>query len=277
MDKQVKMNSSVSQNAWRVATRNFVGKLDRFKELYDSVGPYRSVRIATQYLLMTFRQSIFDYYRLIEKIRDLANGEFTFNGFTYKYFHHRHNTTWRNERIVEIPIVWTEVQKYDAKQVLEFGNVLSYYFPVHHCVVDKYDRRAGLNVDILDLRLPKKYDLIVSISTIEHVGFNEGKYAGQNQVTPHSAEKIRRAIDVLQEYLAPHGKLIITAPLGYNPELDDLLRKDRILTGAKYLKRISRSNKWIEVREGEIKNVEYDAPYSGASVVALCFFEQGIT
>jgi hypothetical protein len=223
---------------------------------------------------MTFRHSIFDYYRLIEKIHNLAGGEFTFNGVIYKYFYHRHNTTWRNERIVEVPIIWTEVQKHDAGQVLEFGNVLSYYFPVHHCVIDKYDRRAGLNVDIQDLRLPKKYDLIVSISTIEHVGFNEGKYAGQYQVTPHSAEKIRRALEVLQDHLSPHGKLIITAPLGYNLELDDLLRKDRILTGAKYLKRISRSKKWIEVREEEIKNVDYGTPYAGASVVALCFFEQ---
>lgn len=269
------MNSSVSRSAWRIAICSFVGKLDRFKALYASVGPYASVRIATQYLLMTFRQSIFDYYRLIEKIQNLADGEFTFNGCTYKYFHHRHNTTWRNERTVEIPIVWAEVKKHDAKRVLEFGNVLSYYFPVHHCVVDKYDRRAGLNVDILDLRLPKKYDLIVSISTIEHVGFNEGKYTGQYQVTPHSAEKIKRAIDVLQGHLSPHGKLIITAPLGYNPELDDLLRKDCILA-AKFLKRVSRGNKWIEVPERELKNVEYGAPHSGASAVALCFFERSI-
>lgn len=167
-----------------------------------------------------------------------------------------------------------EVQKHDAKRVLEFGSVLPYYFPVCHCVVDKYDRRAGLNVDILDLRLPKKYDLIVSISTIEHVGYNEGKYAGQYQVMPHSAEKIRRALDVLQDHLSPHGKLILTAGLGQNPELDHLLRKDRIFTDVKYLKRISRSNKWIEVLEGEIKHVEYGNPYTGASVVALCFFEQ---
>lgn len=170
--------------------------------------------------------------------------------------------------------MWAEVQKHDAKRVLEFGSVLPYYFPVHHCVIDKYDNRAGLNVDILDLRLPKKYDLIVSISTIEHVGFNEGKYAGRYQVTPHSAEKIKQALDVLKDHLSPHGKLIITAPLGYNPELDDMLRKDRILAGVKYLKRISRSNKWIEVQEGEIKHVEYGNPYTGASVVALYFFEQ---
>jgi hypothetical protein len=200
--------------------------------------------------------------------------EFTFNGRKYRYFYHTHNETWRNERIVEIPIVWAEVQKHDAKRVLEFGSVLPYYFPVNHCVVDKYDRRAGVNVDILDLRLPKKYDLIVSISTLEHVGFNEGKYAGHYQVTPHSAEKIRQAIDVLQDHLSPHGKLIITAPLGYNPEFDDLLRKHRIFTGAKYLKRISRSNKWIEVREGAINNVKYGAPYTGASALAICFFEQ---
>ena len=28
----------------------------------------------------------------------------------------------------------------------------------------------------------------------------------------------------------------------------------------------------IEVREGEINSVEYGTPYSGASVVVLCFF-----
>lgn len=58
--------------------------------------------------------------------------------------------------------------------MLEVGNVLSHYFPIHHDIVDKYEVCPGvINQDIADFLPQEKYDLILSISTVEHVGWDE--------------------------------------------------------------------------------------------------------
>lgn len=98
---------------------------------------------------------------------------FMFHNKSYRYFYHKYNTTWQNERAVEIPIVWDIVKKRGGN-VLEIGNVLPHYFTFQHDVVDKHEKGEGvINEDVADLRLQNKYDLIVSISTIEHVGWDE--------------------------------------------------------------------------------------------------------
>ena len=70
-----------------------------------------------------------------------------------------------------MPIIWEEVKKHEAQRILELGNVLSHYYPVHHDIVDKYEKSSGVsNVDIRDFDTSKDYDLVVSISTFEHIG-----------------------------------------------------------------------------------------------------------
>jgi SAM-dependent methyltransferase len=145
---------------------------------------------------------------------------FTFQGETYRYFYHKYNTTWRNERAVEIPIVWKIVKKYMDRNILEVGNVLSHYFSVNHDILDKYEKAKGvINQDVVNFSTAKKYDLIVCISTLEHVGWDE---------TPREHMKILHAIENLKKLLAPKGKIVITLPLGYNPELDKLLKNGKI-------------------------------------------------
>jgi hypothetical protein len=86
------------------------------------------------------------YYRLFK-----ASRTFTFQGEVYRYFYHPYNITWRNERAVEVPIVWKIVNKYVGRNVLEVGNVLSHYFPVHHDVLDKYEKAKGvINEDVVE-------------------------------------------------------------------------------------------------------------------------------
>jgi hypothetical protein len=60
--------------------------------------------------------------------------------------------------------------------------------------------------------------LIVSISTLEHVGWDE---EDKNPV------KVLQAIEILKSLLAPLGKIVVTLPLGYNPIIDDYLKKVR--------------------------------------------------
>ena len=58
--------------------------------------------------------------------------------------------------------------------MLEVGNVLGHYVPVEHLVVDKYEQAPGvLNDDVADLDLGRQFDLVLAVSTLEHVGLDE--------------------------------------------------------------------------------------------------------
>jgi SAM-dependent methyltransferase len=145
--------------------------------------------------------------------------EFEFRGRTYSCFYARYNMTWVGERMVEIPLAKDWVDAGRGRRILEVGNVLSHYFPVTHTVVDKYERcDPGLRMDILDYCPPEPLDLILSISTFEHIGFDDESEGS-------SRDKILAAISHCRGLLAPAGRLVITVPTGYNPELDALVRE----------------------------------------------------
>jgi SAM-dependent methyltransferase len=164
---------------------------------------------------------------------------FYFQGQMYKYFFHWYNHTWKNERCIEIPIVLRKYYeaKVKGKRILEVGNVLSHYIPCNHDIVDKYEKLLGvINQDIVDFRPQKKYDLILSISTLEHVGWDEEK---------KNPNKILQALDNMKALLADRGEMIVTLPLGYNPHVDRLLAMGEIkFDHLFYFKRVS--GKWIE-------------------------------
>jgi SAM-dependent methyltransferase len=192
-------------------------------------------------------------------------GTFTFEGRTYTYFWHPYSGTWRTERAVEIPIVWEMVRKNPAARVLEIGNVLSHYFPVKHEIVDKYERWKGVtNQDVCDFKPSRKYDLIVSISTLEHVGWDE---------EPREPLKVVAAFENLRSLLAPGGMLVVTLPLGYNPALDRLLDEAKIpFTHRFYLKCASSANEWSQVEA--IKDAKYAHAPARANALVVGMVEQ---
>lgn len=171
---------------------------------------------------------------------------FIFRGKKYKYFYHIYNNTWKNERAIEIPIVLDLIKNYRSKKILEVGNVLSHYFPdfsiayENYDIVDKYEKSPGvINQDIIEFNSKKKYDLIISISTIEHVGWNE---------KPRDQNKIPKALKNLESLLNKDGKIVITFLLGYNQYLDDLLSNNIIkFTNLYCLKHMIRDNSWKEI------------------------------
>jgi len=191
---------------------------------------------------------------------------FTFQGDTYRNFYHVYNKTWENERTVETPIIWEMVKKYSGKNILEVGNVLSHYFSVRHDIVDKYEKLNGvINQDIIDFQPSKKYDLVISISTLEHAGWDE---------KPRDPMKIPRAIEHLKGLLAEAGKIVVTLPLGYNPELDKLLRQGKIQFSKKFfLKRISKDNRWEEVSWKDVCNSKYGEPFPCANALVIGILE----
>ena len=183
--------------------------------------------------------------------RSVRTKTFQFDGREYEYLYHPYNKTWKNERGVEIPIFRELLLKHEGKRVLEVGNVLSHYFPIHHEVVDKYEVSAGvINADIVEFVPQDKYDLIISISTLEHVGWDE---------QPQKPGKLLQAIEHLRSTcLAPSGRLVASLPIGYNRYFDYLQNNGKSpFTTQHFLKRISKQNYWIESDWEQCRNVPY--------------------
>ena len=138
-------------------------------------------------------------------------GTFAFGTRRLAYYCHAYNHTWLNERCIEIPLALDFLRP--GMRVLEVGRVLDHYRPFPHDCVDKFEPGA-VNVDVVDYKPSENYDLILSISTLEHVGWDEDR----------NREKIHVAIRHLRSLLKPGGVLVATLPTGYNQNLDEDLR-----------------------------------------------------
>jgi hypothetical protein len=183
-------------------------------------------------------------------------GEFTLGGESYPLLRHRHGLTWVTERTVEVPVARRLVERHRGARILEVGNVLSHYMRVEHDVVDKYERAPGVrNVDVLDLPPEPGYDLIVTISTLEHVGRDE---------TPRDPGRAVGALDHLRGLLLPGGTLCATVPVGYNPDLDGAL------ADCPHEVRAMRRAPWREVDPAEAFKCPYDfLVYRAAAVLFI--------
>jgi hypothetical protein len=186
--------------------------------------------------------------------------EFTLAGERYPYLFHRHKWTWLTERAVEVPVAQALVDGHAGGRILEVGNVLSHYRPQSHTIVDKYEHAPGiLNRDVLQLDGLGPFDLVLAISTIEHVGWDE---------EPRDPGKALRAIRGLQALLAPGGKLMLTVPSGYHPELDRSLAAGAVeFTAGSGLKRFGPGPRWAEVPPAEVWGTPYDSLFFTARAV----------
>lgn len=185
---------------------------------------------------------------------------FEFRGQSYRYFWHTSNATWRNERAVEIPVVRGAMAGVPAERTLEVGNVLGQYGVSGHDVVDKFDRAPGvLNEDILDYDPPKRYELIVSISTIEHVGWDDD---------PRDPDRALQALGHIRSLLAPGGRALITVPYGYNDYLDQLVGRGEGFDEVHYLRRTGRRT-WEESNHAAVVASRYGEPHPGANALVI--------
>jgi len=190
---------------------------------------------------------------------------FTFQGKKYFYFNNLYNGTHTSERTVEIPIIWHIVQENKNKSILEIGNVLSKYHPFKHDIVDKYEVGDNvINQDVVDFKPNVKFDLIISISTLEHVGYDE---------EPRNPMKILDAFSNLKRLLAPNGRIVVTLPLGYNLEMDKLIKEKTIQFNSQYyMKRISSANDWKEINQKEVEFAKFEEslpPHANELIVGI--------
>jgi SAM-dependent methyltransferase len=190
---------------------------------------------------------------------------FRYRNRYYRYFDHEYNQTKLNERTIEVPIIWDTIGKYMGKEILEVGNVLPHYYTFKHDVVDKFEQVSGvINEDIVDFSPGKRYDLIVSISTLEHVGYDE---------EPRDPQKIIRTVEHLKTLLKPGGRMMITLPVGYNRPMDELLKNGAMpFTEQYYLLRMTGDNQWAETGRDEVMGAMYGSPFPYANGIVICIY-----
>lgn len=130
----------------------------------------------------------------------LAKATFDYRGLRLPLTYHPYSATWSSERAVEISIAREYLDRYAGKPVLELGNVTSHYLDVRHLILDKYEKGTGpievINEDVVEFETDRRFDLVISVSTIEHIGFDDDG---------DSRQKIPLAISKCRSLLTPVG------------------------------------------------------------------------
>jgi uncharacterized protein YfcZ (UPF0381/DUF406 family) len=224
---------------------------------------------------------------------------FAFKGKELYYNRIRFNNP--TERAVEISIAFDFIANLkNPQKILEIGNVLSHYENSlsenigirSRRIVDKFEVDLGVeNQDLMSLPSVEKYDAIVSISSVEHIGQGDDPSGGYGeQIESRDLECPLKAIAKIYDLLALDGKALITVPFGrltdaewyiqFSKEYLDVLwqkygiPKDAI--SANYLKLIDRETVdekhymlWKEVDAQELSHSEYGWPWSQANAIAI--------
>jgi SAM-dependent methyltransferase len=232
-----------------------VGLARRVTAVRDSIREKGLVTTAKLVAAIVFGQLFFPLTRLRRRDR-----RFIFLGERLPYTMHRYNNTYRNERAVEISIARWFLSGGENGRVLEVGNVLSHYGMTGHTVIDKYETAPGvINDDIVDHVPGQSFDLVVSISTLEHVGWDE---------QPREPEKVFRAFEAVRRCVAPGGRLLVSIPIGYNPTLDEGLRSGALTFDREiWLIRTTRDNAWRECARDEALASAYGHPFPAANAL----------
>jgi|SRR5271166_198516 len=189
---------------------------------------------------------------------------FWIDGKQFHYFYHFYNNTYGAERCVEIPVVRSILAAAKGGDVLEVGNVLEHYFRFPHDILDKYEKAPGvINQDVVEFAPGKKYSTIISISTLEHVGFDE---------EVKDLEKPARAIEHLKSLLAVNGRLVVTVPLGYNPAIDSGIRDGHF--GFHKIVALKRKHfsEWCQVSLDEAMQAKWARPYPCGNAIVIATY-----
>jgi hypothetical protein len=153
--------------------------------------------------------------------------------------------------MVEIALANYALVIAQSADVLEVGNVRALAGIVGHTVVDKYEAGPGvLNEEIVDYRPKRRFDLAISISSVEHIGFDE---------RPREPSKgARRALKHIDELA---DRLMGTIPVGYNIDAEVAVLNgpfDRV----ELLVKTSRPCTWEQRDVSEAADVGYGTPYA---------------
>ena len=196
----------------------------------------------------------------------LSERHFEFRGGLLPCFYAHYNITWCNERAVEIPLARWYLEQCKGR-VLEVGHVLGHYGNHGHLVLDKFETTKGvINEDITVWKTDKRFELILSISTFEHIGFDD-------EVNGESSAKILAAIIACKMILESQGRLVMTVPLGYNPDLDQLIEAGKLGYDRGWFLLRYGPRQWKEVSKAQAIGTQFGRPYPFANAILVAEFD----
>ncbi|MDZ5606268.1 glycosyltransferase [Bacillus pseudomycoides] len=199
-----------------------------------------------------------------------------------------------SERCIEVPIGIDFLIKHKFSRVLEVGNVLQSYLqePITRDIVDKFEVSSGvLNVDLMEYNPTEKYDAIISVSTVEHIGQLKdptGSY-GEEDIS-RDKEGPLKAIIKIYNLLKKDGHALITVPFGKLMDLGWLIQFDdlymQLLTKKykmpedeltiRYYKKVDMETTWTNPRQiwshcskEELINTIFSSPFPGSNGIAV--------
>jgi len=219
-------------------------------------------------------------------------------------FYNRINFNNRAERAVEVPIAFNFLMNRPAgSSILEVGNVLQHYENAlsdllslrDRRIVDKFESCDGVDcIDIMDLDSSEKYQTIISVSTLEHVGQScapGGEFGERKRAT--DLEAPLKAAAKIYDLLAIGGRALLTVPFGklidggwyvqFSADYLNLLTTKYGLPpeaiSLSCLKNVAREpgwnnpcQRWHEVEPHELDSVRYDTFWGGARSIAVIEF-----
>lgn len=167
------------------------------------------------------------------------------------------------ERIIEIPLAKFFINNAKFSSCLEVGNVTPHHFKFSHEVIDKYEVGEGIvNEDIASYHFERKYDLIISVSTLEHVGFDE---------LEREPNKVRKSLKNMLSALNTGGSVFVTVPCNYNPEVDEIVRSNEFNFNIYFYKQ-TKYNSWSQINKGTaLENMKNraESPYKILAILIL--------
>jgi SAM-dependent methyltransferase len=132
-----------------------------------------------------------------------------------------------DERVVELPWLFTRDltgSALDAGSTLNHAHVLARIQPrlddLHIATLAPepeafpFMRVSYVFADLRDLPMRDgQYDVVVCLSTLEHVGMDNSQYGGGDR-SPDPDAELRAALGELRRVLKPGGRLLLTVPFG---------------------------------------------------------------
>lgn len=169
---------------------------------------------------------------------------------------------WRSERCVEIGLGRVALGAHPPDGVLEVGNVMPLAGVAGHTVVDKYELGAGVvNEDIVDFRPGRRYELVLSLSTLEHVGWDE---------EPRDPEKAPMALGAMAALVESGGSMLVTIPVGVHRTLEEaFLASDSPFEHVTLVGKRSRLARWAQLPLQERTSIRYGSPYANGNAILL--------
>lgn len=203
------------------------------------------------------------------------------------------------ERVIEHQFVVSNIKNY--KIILDFGctpSLLPIELAINGFEVYGIDYRKHplthrnftfIQDDILNITFKSKFDCIISISTLEHIGLNVYNKKNNPSDLDYNKKKVKQVIEKFDTFLKPGGILLITVPIGKEStekmlhcfdyqKFKELFKTNFIIWNEYHYQRIGMDD-WIPCLPQELKEIsnklEDTYGYQMGSNSVSCFIMRG--